>query len=71
MRRYGKPLRKSASCFSRVGSDVEQLLANIHKFAFFSDLSEAVGRLHGKTVDELLAENADSFFLEEIQVGLG
>ncbi len=39
------------------GSDVEQLLANIHKFAFFSDLSEAVGRLHGKTVDELLAEN--------------
>ncbi len=38
------------------GSDVAELLKNIHKTAFFDELNAAVVKLHGKDVDVLLAE---------------
>ncbi|MBO4977667.1 MAG: DUF4301 family protein [Muribaculaceae bacterium] len=38
------------------GSPVADLLANIRKFAFYADLNAALRRIHGKGVEELLAD---------------
>lgn len=37
------------------GSDVAEVIANIHKFAFFPELNETVKRLYGADVDSLIA----------------
>lgn len=41
----------------KAGSDVAELLDNIHKVAFFNELNEAVMRIYDMDVDALLAEN--------------
>lgn len=38
------------------GSDVDKLLRGIHDVAFFGELNSACERLHGKSVDQLLAD---------------
>ncbi len=41
---------------AKEGSDVDKLLRGIHDVAFFGELNAACERLHGKSVDQLLAE---------------
>lgn len=41
------------------GSDVDRLLKDIHKVAFFDELNSAVMRLHGEDVDTLLAQERE------------
>ncbi len=38
------------------GSDVTQLIANVHNLAFFGELNKVVLKLHSKDVDTLIAE---------------
>ena len=38
------------------GSDVAQLIANVHNLAFFGELNEVVLKLHSKDIDTLIAE---------------
>lgn len=46
----------SEAAFAEKGSDVDQLLANIHDVAFFDQLDQALRKIHaGMGVDELLA----------------
>ena len=41
------------------GSDVAEILKNIHKLAFYPELNDTVKKLYGKDVDSLLSEGRD------------
>ncbi len=47
-------------------SDVDKLLKDIHKTAFFNELNDAVLRLHNKDVDALLAEGNEKAVISAI-----
>ena len=62
---------ESGDAMPQPGSDVDQVLTNLKKFAFYPQLSEVCRKLYGKSADELLAEKKGHEIIEAIIDGTG